>query len=209
MPNCENCTLEHDGSYGSGRFCSRSCVCAFATKENREQVSLKISETLKKKGLIPKNPFPRGWNHTESGKLMLKKIRATGHPVRIPDDLVFVVNSGHSSVAKARFYSKTPDICTKCGQGPTWQNLPLRFHVDHKNGDSGDNRWENLAKLCPNCHSQTPTYAGRNVKNWRNQHTSGSRLAGDAGIEPTSEASKTSALPLDESPNWSHKSESN
>lgn len=200
MPNCENCTLEHPGNYGSGRFCSRSCVCAFATKKNRNLISLRISATLKKKGLTPKNPFSKGWSQTESGRLMMKKIQTTGHAVHIPDNLVFVPNSTHSSVAKARFYARTPDVCAKCGQGPTWQDRPLRFHVDHKNGDSKDDRWENLEKLCPNCHSQTSTYAGRNVKNWRNQHTSGSRMAGDAGIEPTSEASKTSALPLDESP---------
>ena len=30
---CENCGNEHDGSYGSGRFCSRSCKCAFNAKK--------------------------------------------------------------------------------------------------------------------------------------------------------------------------------
>ena len=31
---CENCGKEHDGSYGSGRFCSKSCKCAFNAKKN-------------------------------------------------------------------------------------------------------------------------------------------------------------------------------
>ena len=30
--NCENCGNEHDGSYGSGRFCSKECRGAFAAK---------------------------------------------------------------------------------------------------------------------------------------------------------------------------------
>ena len=30
---CENCGKEHDGSYGSGRFCSKSCKCAFNAKK--------------------------------------------------------------------------------------------------------------------------------------------------------------------------------
>ena len=30
---CENCGNEHDGSYGSGRFCSKSCKCAFNAKK--------------------------------------------------------------------------------------------------------------------------------------------------------------------------------
>jgi len=26
---CEECGNEHNGSYGSGRFCSKHCKCAF------------------------------------------------------------------------------------------------------------------------------------------------------------------------------------
>jgi len=29
---CENCDKAHDGKYGSGRFCSQSCIKSFATK---------------------------------------------------------------------------------------------------------------------------------------------------------------------------------
>jgi 5-methylcytosine-specific restriction endonuclease McrA len=31
----------------------------------------------------------------------------------------------------------------------------------HINGDGHDNRLENLALLCPNCHSQTPNLAAK------------------------------------------------
>jgi PHP family Zn ribbon phosphoesterase len=34
--------------------------------------------------------------------------------------------------------------------------------MDHENGDNRDNRLENLRWLCPNCHSQTPTYKMQN-----------------------------------------------
>lgn len=50
---CENCGKEHNGSYGSGRFCSKFCARSFSTKYNRNEINKKISNTLKAK---PKQP---------------------------------------------------------------------------------------------------------------------------------------------------------
>ncbi len=38
----------------------------------------------------------------------------------------------------------------------------LTLHIDHIDGQFWDCRQENLRFLCPNCHGQTATYAGRN-----------------------------------------------
>jgi hypothetical protein len=40
---------------------------------------------------------------------------------------------------------------------------PPALALHHINGDNCDDRLENLALLCPNCHSQTENFAGRNV----------------------------------------------
>jgi len=44
-----------------------------------------------------------------------------------------------------------------------WLNADLTLQLDHINGINTDNRLENLRLLCPNCHSQTNTYAGKNT----------------------------------------------
>jgi 5-methylcytosine-specific restriction endonuclease McrA len=62
--------------------------------------------------------------------------------------------------------------CAECGI-TTWRGKPLSLELDHINGDKHDNRLENLRLLCPNCHSQTVTYAGRN----KHAHTHPHRLA--------------------------------
>jgi len=38
------------------------------------------------------------------------------------------------------------------------------LQLDHINGKNTDNRIDNLRLLCPNCHSQTSTFSGRNRK---------------------------------------------
>ena len=53
-------------------------------------------------------------------------------------------------------------ICEECGIGDSWNGRQLSLQLDHTNGISSDHRLENLKILCPNCHSQTPTFCGRN-----------------------------------------------
>ena len=55
-----------------------------------------------------------------------------------------------------------PIVCDECGLTKEWNKKPLTLHLDHINGDNTDNRLNNLRLLCPNCHSQTSTFAGRN-----------------------------------------------
>jgi hypothetical protein len=51
--------------------------------------------------------------------------------------------------------------CEQCGLSQ-WRGKALSLELHHVNGDGLDNRLENLLLLCPNCHSQTDTWGGRN-----------------------------------------------
>jgi DNA-binding transcriptional ArsR family regulator len=51
--------------------------------------------------------------------------------------------------------------CEQCGL-TEWRGKRLALELHHVNGDGLDNRLENLLLLCPNCHSQTDTWGGRN-----------------------------------------------
>ncbi len=51
--------------------------------------------------------------------------------------------------------------CQSCGIAD-WLGRPLALELHHVNGDGHDNRLNNLALLCPNCHSQTDSWGGRN-----------------------------------------------
>lgn len=44
---CECCNKEHNGNYGSGRFCSRKCARSFSTKAKRKEINEKVSKKLK------------------------------------------------------------------------------------------------------------------------------------------------------------------
>ena len=53
--------------------------------------------------------------------------------------------------------------CKVC-QLTSWRGEALNMHLDHINGIKNDNRLDNLRMLCPNCHSRTLTYSGRNAR---------------------------------------------
>lgn len=56
--------------------------------------------------------------------------------------------------------------CFVC-KNKEWMGKPITIEVDHTDGNSENNSLDNLKLLCPNCHSQTPTYKTGNWGNGR------------------------------------------
>ena len=83
-------------------------------------------------------------------------------------DDILVENSTYTnnSALKARLIKEglLEYKCAICSQKPVWNNKSLVLQIDHINGDHLDNRLENIRFLCPNCHSQTDTFSGKNTR---------------------------------------------
>lgn len=103
-------------------------------------------------------------------------------------DILIVRQPGSARVKphqlrRAMIEAGVPYVCAARGIGNTWNGMPITLHVDHKNGDYLDSRLANVRFLCPNCHSQTPSWAGRN--RWRMplvQETSTDESRKDDGV---------------------------
>jgi len=107
--------------------------------------------------------------HFEENKTLLESVRKNKKITKKSFIKYFLVYSGKfiitNKLKKKLFeFGLKKEQCEKCGQKNIWNNQPLTLQLDHINGDKEDNRLENLRILCPNCHSQTKTYAGKKNK---------------------------------------------
>jgi hypothetical protein len=46
MKKCERCNNNHEGVYGSGRFCGSKCARGFSTSKKRKEINTKVSKAL-------------------------------------------------------------------------------------------------------------------------------------------------------------------
>lgn len=152
---CENCSSSHSGSYGSGRFCDAKCARGFSTKSSRSEINRKVSSSLKGRSLS--RP---GFKHSEETKILLrqKKLQLTIEQARNkPFDAL------SKSARKTVVLEEQNRKCLECGLGEIWNGKKLTLQIDHIDGNNQNNVRENLRGLCPNCHTQTPTYGSKNM----------------------------------------------
>lgn len=94
------------------------------------------------------------------------KGKTHGWSPKIPLDNILVKDSTYTSTwyLKKRLLAEglLEYKCSICGI-KDWLAKPLVLQLDHINGDPFDHRLTNLRLLCPNCHTQTINFAGRNI----------------------------------------------
>lgn len=87
------------------------------------------------------------------------------NPPKMKMSDILVENSPYKSTTtlKERLFKENIKEyrCERCGI-TEWQGDSISLQIHHINGIHNDNRIENIQILCPNCHSQTDTYSGRN-----------------------------------------------
>lgn len=142
MKYCPKCGSEHSKS---GTFCSRGCA---NSRVFSDEAKLKKSVALKGKTFIKKD-YDR-----EKAKQKLRETRLQKY-LATPFENLGMENR------RRRVLEEQSYCCNKCGISQ-WQGLPISLELEHKDGNNQNNDRTNLECLCPNCHSITDTWRGRN-----------------------------------------------
>lgn len=141
------------------------------------QNNLSLASTLKSFNLNPHWGSNRSWLKSKIQHLKVNTSHWTGQghlknkthdwSQKTPLSEILVANSSYTNnnTLKKRIIKELgwKYKCFSCGIN-SWMNQKISLHLDHINGINNDNRIENLRLLCPNCHSLTPTYCGKNKK---------------------------------------------
>jgi len=139
--------------------------------EDAIRTSVTMSEAARKMNL-PFSTFKRKagdlYQPNQGGKGTRKEFKRNGYSgVLLTRDILNGLRPQYpTNNLKRRLISEgiLEEKCAECDHSGLWNGLPLVLHLDHINGINDDHRIENLQLLCPNCHSQTSTYAGKNKR---------------------------------------------
>ncbi len=158
MKTCPKCNTAHEKS---GTYCCRSCAnsrvftAESVEKKRRANLDFYSSMTAQQRKDLHKEKTLKYDFDAHQKKVQTANLKNSwSRPYE---------EMHHGALRKRLLYERNY-TCEECGCGNTYNEKPLSLELEHVDGNSLNNRIENLKILCPNCHSQTPTFRGRNVK---------------------------------------------
>lgn len=145
MKKCLKCGVEHAKL---GTHCSRKCANSrvFSEESKRKKREANKGKYLRK---TPPSPEETASTIVKIKAWAFEKYRTTSF-----EDLG-VINK------KRRVIEEQQNKCNHCGISE-WNGQPIVLEFEHKDGDRKNNSRDNVECICPNCHSQTKTWRGRN-----------------------------------------------
>lgn len=119
----------------------------------------KLKERLVELDLIDKFRYSQFWNRGKSSRTDARINAKVQDPIQ--KDTISSSTRVKTLLCKENLVDYK---CSVCGL-TEWCGKSIVLELDHINGDRSNNSLTNLRLLCPNCHSQTPTYKGKNKNN--------------------------------------------
>lgn len=149
------------------KFCSKKCA---STVNNQKRKGFRIKVRCLSCGGIPNrniykycsNKCQQDFEYSEFIKRWQQGL-ATGS--------IGVTTKTLSGYIRRYLFQKYQEKCSLCGwdkKHPLTQHVPVE--IDHIDGDSDNNKEENLRLICPNCHSLTTSFRNLNKghgRSWR------------------------------------------
>jgi len=165
--NCKKCGKTFEPSKGLLNYCSMSCR---NSREHSDEVKEKIRQSVKEgiaSGQIPSYQDRVHRMSSQQRMTFFKRLREIGKDAReraINSSLKVPTESLSYDRLRRRILHEQNYKCNICDISD-WLGKPISLELEHKDGNNRNNKRENLEVLCPNCHSQTPTFRGRNPNN--------------------------------------------
>lgn len=160
MKKCKKCNIDFEPTKGLINYCSLECRNSRVWSEEdklKKSISAKNSDKVKSNAI--KRPIDFWVKMTEERKKIHKeKILKAEYEKLSFESLRF------------RILYEQENKCSKCGID-TWLGEKIILELEHKDGNNKNNKRDNLEMICPNCHSLTSTWRGRNKTDRRHKIT--------------------------------------
>jgi hypothetical protein len=159
MKNCKKCGNNFEPQKGLLSYCSIECRNSRTwTEEDKKKKSESAKNSEKLKTSIENTK--KWFDYKNHGK----KIQDSWNKKLLNEDF----NKLSFERLRKRIKLEQNGYCNHCGINE-WNGKPITLELEHIDGNNQNNERSNLECICPNCHSQTSTWRGKNKTNKRNK----------------------------------------